>query len=214
MADRLRRARIKAGYPSARSAALKFKWGVSTYAAHENGQNDFDPETAEEYGRAFKTSAAYLLTGQIDTAPIYTAEVMGLIGAGAEIMPEMEQVPPEGLYPIDADVPLPEGAIGFQVEGDSMWPRYDDGDVVICRQDGVAPENIPDGEEAAVRTEDGHRYLKRLVRTPTPGLYTLESHNAPPIRNVRIAWASDIWTVVRASKWRKITPKPRRRAGR
>jgi phage repressor protein C with HTH and peptisase S24 domain len=212
MASRLRKAREKAGYKSARSAALKFGFGVSTYAAHENGQNEYDGPKAEEYAAAFKTSAAHLLVGDKSAPPNYVADVVGIIGAGAEIEPE--EPPPHGLYPINADIPLPEGSIGFEVQGDSLWPRYDSGDVIICRAEGVDPEKIPDGEEVAVRTEEGRRYVKRLVRTTVEGLFTLESHNAAPIRNVRIAWASDISTVVRARKWRKITPKPRRGAAR
>ena len=45
-------------------AAKKFNWRASTYAAHENGQNGFDPETALRYAKAFKASASWLLTGE------------------------------------------------------------------------------------------------------------------------------------------------------
>jgi phage repressor protein C with HTH and peptisase S24 domain len=64
MGSRLRAARIAAGFKSARSAAIRFGWSPSTYAAHENGQNEFDAETAAKYARAFDTSAGYLLTGE------------------------------------------------------------------------------------------------------------------------------------------------------
>ena len=53
MGDRLRWARQKAGFPSARQAAIKFGWTGSTYAAHENGQNEFDERTAKLYGKVF-----------------------------------------------------------------------------------------------------------------------------------------------------------------
>jgi phage repressor protein C with HTH and peptisase S24 domain len=71
MGDRLREARIAAGFRSARSAALKFGWNPSTYAAHENGQNGYDPGTAERYARAFKVRSAWLLTadGPRERAP-------------------------------------------------------------------------------------------------------------------------------------------------
>ncbi len=64
MSDRLKEARAKAGYASARSAALKFGWPVSTYGAHENGQNDYDAEAAAKYAKAYRVSPAYLLTGE------------------------------------------------------------------------------------------------------------------------------------------------------
>ncbi|MGO4171592.1 XRE family transcriptional regulator [Bosea sp. TAF32] len=64
MGSRLRKARERAGFKSARSAAIRHGWTVSTYNAHENGQNDFDPEAATIYGKAFGVSPGWLLTGQ------------------------------------------------------------------------------------------------------------------------------------------------------
>jgi transcriptional regulator with XRE-family HTH domain len=64
MSERLKEARTKAGYASARSAALKFGWPVSTYGAHENGQNDYDAEAAAKYAKAYRVSPGYLLTGE------------------------------------------------------------------------------------------------------------------------------------------------------
>lgn len=65
-AKRLREARERAGYESARKAALTFGWGVSTYAAHENGQNSYNAEKAEMYAKAFKTRADWLMFGITD----------------------------------------------------------------------------------------------------------------------------------------------------
>lgn len=39
-------------------------WKVSTYAAHENGQNEFDPATAREYAKAFGFEPLWLLLGE------------------------------------------------------------------------------------------------------------------------------------------------------
>lgn len=138
-------------------------------------------------------------------SPMATATiipVMGQIGTGAEIYPDFEQVPDDGLFEIESTIPLPEGMIGFEVIGDSMYPRYDEGDVIICRAAGTPPKDLAPGEEAAVRTSDGHRYLKR-ARQSSVG-FTLESHNGPPIHDVGLEWASEVWIVVRRSKWRKL----------
>ena len=59
--------------------------------------------------------------------------------------------------------PMPEESIAFEVEGDSMWPRYDPGDVIICWRQGTDADEVV-GWEAAVRTADGKRYLKRIRR--------------------------------------------------
>lgn len=137
----------------------------------------------------------------IQNAPA-AVPVMGKVGAGAEIFPEFDQVGADGLYEIDPQIPLPEGMIGFEVEGDSMWPRYDPGDVVICTAEGLIPEALVSGTEAAVRTADGHRFLKRVRRVG--GGFVLESHNAAPIEGQRLVWASEIATVVRARQWRRL----------
>lgn len=210
MGDRLRKARIDAGFKSARSAAQRHGWKESSYAAHENGQNEFGPDVADRYARAFRVSAAWLLTAEGPTRRSNIAPVVGLIGAGAEIHPEAEQVPPEGLYEIEVPFPIPDGTIAFEVEGESMWPRYDPRDVVICLRDGSPIEEVL-GFEAAVRTKDGRRYLKRVLRGRR-GLYDLESHNAQPIRGVKLEWVSGILGVVRSGQWRKLNDAGKNRA--
>jgi hypothetical protein len=64
MGSRLREARIRAGFSSASQAARAHGWRVSTYIAHENGQNHFDAGQAQDYAKAFKTEAEWLLLGR------------------------------------------------------------------------------------------------------------------------------------------------------
>lgn len=64
MNERLRAARIDAGFGSASAAAKAHGWGVSTYIAHENGQNEYSPERAQIYAKVFKTTAEWLLLGK------------------------------------------------------------------------------------------------------------------------------------------------------
>jgi len=52
--ERLRLAREKAGFKTATDAAKRFSWSVTTYRAHENGQNGLKNENAERYARAFR----------------------------------------------------------------------------------------------------------------------------------------------------------------
>lgn len=88
MGDRLKCARARM-FKSARQAAIKFGWPPSSYAAHENGQNDYDPEDAKKYAKAFKTKASWLLTGEGE-AP--TDQVR--VPAGQEFPPDQEGDPP------------------------------------------------------------------------------------------------------------------------
>jgi len=159
-------------------------------------------ETLMALAPVLKTTAAWLLEGVGEPTPGNIVQVVGRIGAGAEILPEFEQIPPEGLYEIEVPFPIANDAIAFQVEGDSMWPRYDPGDVIICWRQGTNVDEVV-GWEAAVRTTDGKRYLKRIQRGGSSGTFDLESHNAAPIRGVRIEWAAEIKGVVRTGQWRR-----------
>ncbi len=159
-------------------------------------------ETLTALAPVLKTTAAWLLEGVGDPTPGNRVRVVGRIGAGAEIQPEFEQIPPDGLYEIEVPFPIASDAIAFQVEGDSMWPRYDPGDVIICWRQGADAEEVV-GWEAAVRTADGKRYLKRIQRGARDGTFDLESHNAAPIRSVKIEWAAEIQGVVRFGQWRR-----------
>lgn len=61
--QRLKQARIKAGFTLAKDAAERHGWKPSTYAAHENGQNELRPKVAQRYAEAFKVTASWLLYG-------------------------------------------------------------------------------------------------------------------------------------------------------
>ena len=157
-------------------------------------------ETLASLAPVLETTAAWLLEGVgPGVAQISTVRVVGRIGAGAEILPEFEQIPPEGLYEVEVPIALPADSIAFAVESDSMWPRYNSGDVVICDEREHDLTDVT-GREAAVRTGDGRRYLKTIRRGAAAGMFDLESHNAPPIRNVTIAWAAPILMILPHSR--------------
>ncbi|MGI8569134.1 MAG: S24 family peptidase [Methylocella sp.] len=171
-------------------------------AAKNKDRRGITTETLMALAPVLQTTAAWLLEGVGDPASGNRVRVVGRIGAGAEIKPAFEQISPEGLDEIEVPFPVSPDAIAFQVEGDSMWPRYDPGDVIICWRQGTNAEEII-GWEAAVRTADGKCYLKRIQRGAASGTFDLESHNAGPIRSVRIAWAAEIKGVVRSGQWHR-----------
>ncbi|WP_051903704.1 MULTISPECIES: XRE family transcriptional regulator [Neorhizobium] len=136
----------------------------------------------------------------IDDTEEFTVPLMGYIGAGAEIMPDFEQVPPEGLDQIQVPFPLPDEMIALEVRGDSMLPVYKDGHVIVVYRDQKKPITSFYGEDAAVRTTDGRRFLKTIVKgSPV----TLMSFNAAPIENVGLEWIGEIFAVLPRSQLRK-----------
>ena len=127
--------------------------------------------------------------------------VLCYLGAGAEVEPDFEQVPPEGLEEIEIPFPLPPGMIGFRVRGASMLPVYKDGTVVVVWRDQKKPVSAFFGEEAAVRTSDGRRFIKTIMRGRGDTV-NLISWNAGPIENVRLDWVGEIFAVLPAASLR------------
>lgn len=206
--DRLKAARKKAGekmgFTSAMAAAKRFGWTYSTYASHENGQTPEIPlEDAKKYARAFKTTAAWLMTGEGSPDAQNIVKLMGRIGAGGDISPDFEQVPESGLEEIETHFPMPDDAVAFEVVGASMLPRYDPGTIIVCTS---GPRDVVGliGKEVAVRTADGRRYLKILKYGSKKGRYNLESLNALPITDAKIEWIGQILCLFPAGQWQAI----------
>ncbi|MDJ1632698.1 XRE family transcriptional regulator [Rhizobium rhizogenes] len=185
---------------------------VSYVSRLESGLRNLSVKNLNLFAHALNVSPKEILAAD-ESQKGNTVAVMGRIGAGAEILPEDEQVPPEGLYDIETPFPLPEDAIAFEVAGESMWPRYDPGDVIICWRQGVDANEVL-GWEAAVKTSTGQRYLKRVLRGAETGTFDLESHNALPIRGVRLVWIAAIQSVIRSGQWQKLPPSARARLTR
>lgn len=114
--------------------------------------------------------------------------VVGKIGAGGSVI--FDEVGS------DETVIRPPGISGLlvalEVCGDSMLPKYRDGDIIYIQRnhDGVLLEYI--GEDCAVRLASGETYIKQLIRGRDPTRFTLLSLNAPPIEDVEVEWATPV----------------------
>jgi DNA-binding XRE family transcriptional regulator len=64
MNQRLKHARIQAGFRSATAAIEHCGWNASTYRAHENGQNNYKIKDAKIYAEAYDVSPVWLLVGE------------------------------------------------------------------------------------------------------------------------------------------------------
>lgn len=179
--DRLKAARTKAGYNSAKSAAEAFGWPPSTYASHENGQTEIPPLKAlERYARAFKTTVGSLLeqetdralvtkgNGQERAATIPQVPVRGIAQAGSWRAYEdidYSELPPvptfPGRYPTSQQFAL-------KVAGNSANKlRIFDGDFVICVNYWVARTGPVDGDVVAVERRRGTEFERTIKRLKT-----------------------------------------------
>jgi SOS-response transcriptional repressor LexA len=168
MGERLKAAREGAGFRSARQAAIKNGWTLSTYAAHENGQNEFDPAAAETYAYAFGVGSGWLLTGeskenkslQEKFFTVRHVNVRGVVSASLLIEPDFE---PE----IHDIVPFVPGQFetaeqfAYRVEGNSMdRERIFDGDFVICVPYSVARTGPAAGDVVVVEQRLGQAFRR------------------------------------------------------
>jgi repressor LexA len=128
----------------------------------------------------------------IEYLELNSVPIMGRVGAGAVIEPEYEQVPPEGLGEVELPFPIAEETVAFEVAGDSMLPKYENGDIIVVYKDQRHPLASFYGEEAAVRLKTGERYLKTIERGKSATLVNLTSFNAKPIVGVKLEWIGEI----------------------
>lgn len=137
-ADRLRVARERAGYESAKDAALAMGVPVATYIQHENGTRGLPATRAEKYGRFFRITPEHLLYGKASAKPTSPGlgpilHIKGAVVAGkwreAEHWDESEWVTFTGSP--DVIAPLRD-RFGVRVEGDSMNEIYPEGTVLEC----------------------------------------------------------------------------------
>lgn len=90
--ERLKQARLNAGYSTASDAAEAMGMSRATYIGHENGSRAFRIDAAEKYARWFRVRSSWLLTGE---APMKAG---GLPEYERVPLSEVEQAPPEANF--------------------------------------------------------------------------------------------------------------------
>lgn len=196
-ADRLRRARTNSGYETSSDAARAFGWPLPTYQSHENGHRGIPVKAAERYARAFRVSAAWILTGegprerQRPTTPL-----IGRVGAGAEVHLVEGDMSTNRIDDVDAPPDATQHTVAVVVEGDSMQPAFRDRDLIYYENRPGDPEDLI-GRECVIGLSDGRVFVKILMRGSERGLYNLFSYNAPLISDVTISWALKVIWVKR-----------------
>jgi hypothetical protein len=193
-ADRLRRARIDAGFEGPGAAAERFGWNPNSYKSNENGNAPFSFKKAKDYAKAFGVRPEWLYEGdgpmRGDLVPI-----VGSVGAD----PSGEVLLALGDRP-DAFAPVPPGgtagAAALLVTGHSMRGVADDGALIYFEDQHTPPAPDMIGEVVVVETDTDEVLIKRLHRGSAFGLYDLESLAGPRRHDVRIRWAARISAIV------------------
>lgn len=194
---RLEQARKNAGYATAREAAEALGVSYPTYAAHENGQRGL-ARAAERYAKFFKVSIDWLLTGKappVGPGAVVPPTPNAIIGE--KIQGNGVKIPVYGqavggvngeflmngniLYEVMAPPSISHisGAYGVSISGESMWPRYEDGEVAFV--DPKRRVRKGDYVVAQIQLEENGpllAYVKRFIRHNAEEI-VLEQFNPP-----------------------------------
>lgn len=204
--ERLRAARKK-HFASAREAARSLGVPPATYGAHERaespGGRDYGPEEAKQYGRKFKVSAEYLLTGRrVDVSDLVeddkpstwkrTVPIVGYVGANSEA--HTYAVPAGSLDDVEAPDGSTEETVAVEIKGDSLGALFDRW---IVFYDDVRSPVTSDlyGKLCVVGLAD-ERILIKKIRPRRDGRFDLLSNTDGTIENAAIEWAAKVKLMV------------------
>ncbi len=133
----------------------------------------------------------------IQTIQSARVPIRGVVESGEITMSDPASIDEEELSYVELRFPVPPDVIAFTVRGNSMFPRYRDGDVILTRQE--RRKSIDDdviGTEAIVGLPDGKCYLKVIREGSRKGVFTLESWNAPPMYDASPEWISEVYLII------------------
>ncbi|GAB5387163.1 MAG: hypothetical protein Alpg2KO_01310 [Alphaproteobacteria bacterium] len=176
--DRLKRARIDAGYKSARAFQMQNDL-TSTYPGHENGTRGITRAMAEIYAELLGVSARWIMFGGDnddgkEDLPVY-ASAQG--GPGQVLLMDSEPIE-YSQRPIVLHN-LPE-AFGLVLTGDSMEPAYRPGDTLMV----AVGEPVQRSDDVLIVLNDRKAGQKvamvKLILAQKPDELHLYQHNPPP----------------------------------
>jgi DNA-binding transcriptional regulator YiaG len=146
----------------------------------ENHKRGFTPRSLKMIATVLGVKPAELL----DTSNAWqTIPIFGMIGDKGIFRPAGD-TPTSS--PPSIKVPLALGEVlALQVDGQSLYPRYEDGAVIIYPKRAM---NVDDcvGEECFVVLSDGVSMIRRVDRGSDDEHHTLTFHNQIPLINVEI----------------------------
>lgn len=188
MENRIREFRKRAGLTL---VELSERAGMSRSLLTEFELGTKNPNTKRlgTLAEALGVSAADLLESR------KTVSVVGYVGAGAEIYAIDDHEKGGGIDEVPAPPGAGSSAVAVVVRGDSMWPKFEDGDVLIYHERKPPADLI--NKTCVVELEDGRTLVKK-IRRGAEDSFTLVSHNAQDIEDVYVRWAARVAFVIPA----------------
>lgn len=143
----------------------------------ENHKKGFTAASLKKIATALGVKPVELL----DTANAWQdIPILGIVGTNGSV-----RAPESGGAKRKIRVPLALGdAIALLVEGQSLYPRYDDGTALICTKASADPAEAV-GRECFVVLVDGLSLIRRVEKAGDD-TFMLTAHNLPPMLHQEI----------------------------
>ncbi|WP_159996822.1 helix-turn-helix domain-containing protein [Roseomonas sp. 18066] len=148
--------------------------------------------SARTLGKLSSYSGVAVPAAVLPAVPAGAVPVVGYIGAGEQVLPFDDAAMGAGLEQVDAPPGAEPGTVAVVVRGSSMFPAFWDGDVLYYARDAGFDRDGCLYNECIVKLRDGPIYIKRVTPGSQPGVYTLQSYNAPPMPDAAIEWAAPV----------------------
>lgn len=185
--DRLRKARIDAGFKTAKAAAAYVRLPYPTYAGHENGSRGIKTSELHLYSEVFGVSESWLLFGSLPHrrfVPLLGIfEDMSFSKAG------------KGASPIELDIPFecPPDTSAVLCNDASFEPVYSKGDILIVSD---APIGIG-SEFRAVASLAGYGVVVgRLLKFSNQKKCHFQFSTGQVVLDVEFSWVKRVLGIV------------------
>lgn len=127
--------------------------------------------------------------------------VAGYVGAGQEVFSFDDYPIRTGMKMVKVPSALGD-SVAVEIRGNSMFPRYSDGEVIVYdRKEGDPAAMLK--RECVVSLTDGRKFLKVLGKGSRARRYHLVSHNAETIEDAQLEWAAPVKWPERLSPYQK-----------
>ena len=130
---------------------------------------------------------------EIISTPWQDIPISGYVGAGAEVYPidDLAESENSETVSIPSIIGKKEELAAVTVRGESMYPRYYEGENIIYRRLDEIPQRVWN-KECVCALDDGRLLVKVLQPIAGINLFVLKSHNAPDIVDVSVIWVGEI----------------------
>lgn len=198
--DRLRIARLKAGFESAADAARRLGVSYGTYAGHENGNRGMKMEELQRYSSAFGMPLNWLAFGDDPRGP--AINVLGLIDNFGAI----KEFRGQDLYRRTAIDPAFNRVFVSMLANDDYsayivmdMPKgsmIENDDLVVVSKSRFLGSQFPDGQ-AIIRLIDGRLFFREVKQERPFQTYSLYMPERPAIGGVTLKDYFKVVAIVR-----------------